>query len=196
MSNNIYTDKSDDSSMPKSAGGEPVQASRRRLLLNGMVKGSAIAASAVPIKTLAFTSSVTAGGQICSASGVESVAHSRATALPTCLGKSPSYFKTISCWPGYSSPNANCRVGSVTFNQKSTFSFVFGTGSPRGGYKLIDILNSATSSDEAYWIAALLNAIKPLSTSAFPYTPSEVVAMYSSSQVTSATKLFKIINSS
>jgi len=196
MSNNIDTDKSDDSSTTKSTGGEPIEASRRRLLLSGMVKGSAVAASAVPIKTLAFTSSVTAGGQICSASGVQSVAHSRATSLPTCLGKSPSYFKTISCWPGYSSPNATCRVGSVTFTQKSTFSFVFGPGSPRGGYKLIDILNSATSSDEAYWIAALLNAIKPLSTSTFPYTPSEVVVMYSSSQVSSATKLFKIINSS
>ena len=196
MSNNIEIDKSGDSSTPQSAGGEPLQASRRRLLLNGMVKGSAIAASAVPIKTLAFTSAVTAGGQICSASGVESVAHSRATSLPTCLGKSPSFFKSVSNWPGYSSPNATCRVGSVTFNQKSTFSFVFGPGSPRGGYKLIDILNSATTSDEAYWIAAILNAIRPLGTAAFPYTPSEVVAMYSSSQAASATKLFKLINSS
>lgn len=194
MSNNIDTDESGDSSTSNPIGGASMQASRRRLLLNSMVKGSAIAASAVPIKTLAFTSAVTAGGQICSASGVESVAHSRATSLPTCLGKSPVFFKSVSNWPGYSSPNATCRVGSVTFNQKSTFSFVFGPGSPRGGYKLIDILNSAATSDEAYWIAALLNAIRPLSTAAFPYTPSEVVALYSSSQVSSATKLFKLIN--
>ncbi len=196
MSNKIDANKSDESSTPKPTGGEQIQASRRRILLNGMVKGSAIAASAVPIKTLAFTSAVTAGGQICSASGVESVAHSRSTALPTCLGKSPAYFKTISNWPGYSNPNASFTIGSVKFNQNSTFSSVFGSGSPRGGVKLIDILNSATSSDEAYWIAALLNAIRPLSTAAFPYTPSEVVALYSSSQVTSATKLFKLINSS
>jgi len=195
MSKPMDFDKSGDSP-PVPEGLEPVQTARRRLLLNSMVKGSALAASAVPIKTLALTSAVTAGGQICSASGVESVAHSRATALPTCLGKSPTFFKTVSNWPGYSSPTATCKVGTLTFTQNSTFTFVFGSGSSRGGYKLIDILNSAPSSDEAFWIAALLNAIKPLSTATFPYTPSEVVALYAGSQKTSATKLFKIVNSS
>lgn len=186
---------SENMNLDKSESPQDVQMARRRALLNSVVKGSAIAASAVPIKTLALTSAVTAGGQICSASGVESVAHSRATGLPTCLGKSPTFFKTVSNWPGYSSPNATCRVGSVTFTQKSKFSDVFGPGSPYAGNKLIDILNAAPSSSEAYWIAALLNAIKPLSTYTFPYTPSEVVALYSSSQSANAAKLFKLINS-
>ena len=65
MSINIDTDESGDSSTSKPIGGASMQASRRRLLLNSMVKGYAIAASAVPIKTLAFTAAVTAGGQIC-----------------------------------------------------------------------------------------------------------------------------------
>ena len=125
---------SESTNLDKSGSQQDVQMARRRALLNSVVKGSAIAASAVPIKTLALTSAVTAGGQICSASGVESVAHSRATGLPTCLGKSPTFFKTVSNWPGYSSPNATCRVGTVTFTQKSTFSTVFGPGSSKGGY--------------------------------------------------------------
>lgn len=195
MSKKVDVDQSGGALQQPSDDLKAVQMARRRVLLNSVVKGSAIAASAVPIKTLALTSAVTAGGQVCSASGVESVAHSRATALPTCMGKSPTFFKTVSNWPGYSNPDATCRVGTVTFTQKSTFSSVFGPGSTKGAYKLIDILNGAPTSDEAYWIAALLNAIKPLSTATFPYTPSEVVAMYSSSQTTSATKLFKLINS-
>lgn len=195
MSENIDLDKSGSPAPLPSNNPQDVQMARRRVLLNSVVKGSAIAASAVPIKTLALTSAVTAGGQICSASGVQSVAHSRATGLPTCLGKSPTFFKTVSNWPGYSNPDATCRVGTLTFTQKSTFSTVFGPGSTKGAYKLIDILNAAPSSDESYWIAALLNAIKPLSTATFPYTPTEVVAMYSSSQLSSATKLFKLINS-
>ncbi|MEI7464350.1 MAG: hypothetical protein WCJ87_03320 [Burkholderiales bacterium] len=188
-------DNSDKPSMPQSVNNESIQASRRRLLLNGMVKGSAIAASAAPIKTLAFTSAVTAGGQICSASGVQSMAHSKATGLPTCRGRPPGYFKTLSNWPGYSAPDATCTVGSVTFTQNSTFGAVFGPGSTRVASTLVSILTDYTSSDEAFWIAALLNSIMPLGTAVFPYTPSEVLALYSSPQKSSATDLFRIINS-
>jgi hypothetical protein len=187
-------DNSDKPSMPHPVNNESIQASRRRLLLNGMVKGSAIAASVVPIKTLAFTSAVTAGGQICSASGVQSMAHSKATGLPTCRGRPPGYFKTLSNWPGYSAPDATATgvVGTFTFTQNSTFGAVFGAGSTS---TLISILTAQTSSDEAFWIAALLNSIMPLSTAVFPYTPSEVLALYSSPQKSSATDLFRIINS-
>ena len=188
-------DNSDKPSMPQHVNNESIQASRRRLLLTGMVKGSAIAASVVPIKTLAFTSAVTAGGQICSASGVQSMAHSRATGLPTCKGRPPGYFTTVANWPGYSDPNATCTVGSITFTQNSTFGAVFGPGSTRVGSTLISILTDYTSSDEAFWIAALLNSIRPLSTFVFPYAPVEVLALYSSPQSSSATDLFRIINS-
>lgn len=188
-------DNSDKPSMPQPVNNESIQASRRRLLLTGMVKGSAIAASAVPIKTLAFTSAVTAGGQICSASGVQSMAHSKVKGLPTCQGRQPGYFKIVSNWPGYSAPDATCTVGSFTFTQNSTFASVFGPGSTRGGSTLISILTDHTSSDEAFWIAALLNSIRPLSTFVFPYAPVEVLALYSSPQASSATDLFRIINS-
>lgn len=196
MSNNIDTYKPDDSSIPQSAGGERMQASRRRLLLNGMVKGSAIAASAVPIKTLAFTSSVTANGQVCSASGVESVAHSRTTSLPKCLGKSPIFFSAIANWPGYSKYNPVCTFGYGSFTQNSLFKDIFtNTLSKIKGKKLITILLDHTTTDEAYWIAALLNSIRFRGTPQFPYTSDEVIGLYSKNN-SGATKLFRLINTS
>jgi len=197
MNEHMAIDTSGDSSPASSKNTIDVQMARRRLLLNSALKGTAVAASAVPIKTLALTSSVTVGGQICSASGVESVAHSRATGLQTCQGKSPSFFKTLSNWRGYSNPppTATFVVGSATFTQKSTFSSVFGSGSSFGNNKLFEIVNNNGASDEAYWIAALLNAVKPMSGAVFPYSPAEVLALYSGSQAASAIKLFKLINS-
>ena len=76
-------------------------ASRRRLLLRGIGKGSALLAAAVPIKTLASTPSVTVNGQICTVSGTQSAAHSKAKNLPTCGGLSPGYYMKIEHWPNY-----------------------------------------------------------------------------------------------
>ena len=82
MNDNMHGDVADETN-PSSAlngrggvGGEVDTdsarvASRRRLLLRGIGKGSALLAAAVPIKTLASTPSVTVNGQICTASGTQ-----------------------------------------------------------------------------------------------------------------------------
>lgn len=185
---------------------------RRRLLLKGLGKGSAIIAAAVPIKTLAVTNSVTQNGLMCTVSGVGSAAHSQSGGVATCGGLSPGYYKTPSHWPGYSLSNgvekATNTVGGITFcenftatkvnnnycglspggpiNKPSTkdtaFNLVFG-GSNKDG--IFYILQNAPNTDEFHWIAALLNSILyattgawPKSPYAFPYSPAEVLSLY------------------
>src|SRR5437867_1070846 len=96
-----------------SASGAHRSLSRRRILLKGIGKGSAILAAAAPIKTLASTPSVTANGQICTISGVQSAVHSQQTHLPTCAGKKPSFYSTIANWPN----------GDTTYTIDATHSF-------------------------------------------------------------------------
>jgi hypothetical protein len=156
---------------------------RRRVLLKGLGKGSALVAAATPIKTLAFTSSVTPGGLLCSISGTQSGVHSQGTHLPTCGGLSPGYYKTPEHWPGYNAGTgiATNTVGLVTFTQNTPCNTVFGgTGAHAApSNTLIDIMINHPSTDEFHWIAALLNAIVgTIGTSVFPYSRSEVIAFY------------------
>src|SRR5437762_14094568 len=95
--------------------------SRRRVLLKGIGKGSAILAAAAPIKTLASTPSVTANGQICTISGVQSGAHSRATNLPTCAGKNTTFYSNLANWPS----NLPYTVGAKTVDKDKKFNEVF-----------------------------------------------------------------------
>ena len=157
-------------------------ASRRRLLLRGIGKGSALLAATVPIKTLASTPSVTANGQICTASGTQSAAHSQATSLPTCGGLSPGYYKKISHWPNYS--NTVYTVGIKTFNQNTPFNAVFGGGQ---SVPMLTILNTDPSSPEFHCIAALLNAIKAPPGYVFPYSAPEVLTLYTNNQLPALT---------
>ena len=161
-------------------------ASRRRLLLRGIGKGSALLVAAVPIKTLASTPSVTVNGQICTVSGTQSAAHSKAKNLPTCGGLSPGYYKTIAHWPNF--PNTTYTVGMKTFTENSIFSAVFGGGK---SVPLLTILNNNANSDEFHWIPALLNAIKAPPGYVFPYSASEVLALYAGSQSAAALAFFK-----
>lgn len=163
-------------------------ASRRYVLLKGIGRGSAILAVAVPIKTLASTPSMTANGQICTISGVQSAAHSQATQLPTCAGLKPAYYADITKWPNYSDSHAKNAVGSTNFDENSKFLDVFGSGSNN---KLLFLLKKDPSSAESHWIAALLNAIKPPPSYVFPYSPDEVVALYNSAQQSAALDFFK-----
>ncbi len=162
-------------------------ASRRRLLLRGIGKGSALLAATVPIKTLASTASVTANGQICSASGTQSAAHSQATNLPTCGGKSPGYFMKASHWPN--SPATTYTVGIKTFNQNTSFRTVFGGGLD---VSMLAIMNTIPhNEDEFHWIPALLNGFKPPSGYVFPYSASEVLALYAGPKRADALTFFK-----
>lgn len=172
------------------AQGVGADAVRRRLLLRGIGKGSAVVAAATPIKSLAFTSSVTANGKICSISGVQSAAHSAPTNLPTCGGKSPGWYKTISHWPGYNSTTgiATNTVGAITFTQHAVFSAVFGGGS---GSTLWNIMSTQESSDEFHWIPALLNAIQAPAGYVFPYSPQEVLDLFAGPQKAAALAFFK-----
>lgn len=167
-------------------------ASRRYVLLKGVGRGSAIlATAAVPIKTLASTPSMTANGQICTISGVQSGAHSQATQLLTCAGLKPAYYADIKKWPNYSpttNPQAKNAVGGTDFDENSKFSDVFGSGS---NHQLLFLLNKDSSSAESHWIAALLNAIKPPPSYVFPYSPGEVVDLYKSVQQSAALDFFK-----
>lgn len=178
---------------------------RRRLLLKGLGKGSAIIAAAVPIKTLAVTNSVTQNGLMCTVSGVGSAAHSQSGGVAACGGLSPGWYKTPSHWPNYNSGTnkATNTVGSKTFyedfggapngkasggpiNQPSTkdtaFNAIFGAGSTAG---IFYILKNQAPTDEFHWIAALLNSILyattgqwPKSPYVFPYSPAEVLSLY------------------
>lgn len=171
-----------------SAPGTPISGSqlRRRQLLKGLGKGSAVVVAAAPIKTLAVTQSVTQNGLMCTVSGVGSAAHSTGGSLPQCGGLTPGYYKTPSHWPGYyvsynknkakitytnpgggtatiyenftAAPNGLSSGGPL--NNSSTtdtaFNAIFGGGSSAGIFYIL--LNQAPTA-EFHWIAAFLNAV-------------------------------------
>jgi hypothetical protein len=156
--------------------------SRRRLILSGVLKGSALVAGAVPIKSFASTSSITANGKLCTISGTQSAAHSQKAILPTCGGLSPGYYKMVSHWPNYNGsakpPVATNTVNGKTFTQNTPFNTVFGSGPSQ---TLIYIMLNSPSTPEFHYIAALLNAIKAPSGYVFPYSPVEVIKFYNDS---------------
>ena len=74
---------------------------RRHLLLKSLGKGSvALAATAIPIRTLAVTPTLRVDGKEvrCSISGMQSVAPSRMTDTVACTGKSPGYWHKYEHW--------------------------------------------------------------------------------------------------
>lgn len=172
---------------------DSVVASRRRLLLQGIVKGSAVAASVVPIKSMATAPLITNENPAyhCSVSGQYSIAHSRMTAPKVCGGYSCSHYKIITNWPNCNSANPRIATNYVNgrkFTQNSSFRSVFGSGSTSS---LISIINNNTSHEYAYWITALLNSIKPQGIYAFTHSASEVRALYNSDKRAAAYSLFK-----
>lgn len=182
---------------PPDIAGDALQ--RRRLLLRGVGKGAAVAAAVVPIQSLA-TGLLTE--RLCTVSGVQSNVGSGRTGgtTRTCEGFAPSHFATIENWPGYSAgPPAIARfsVGGVDYTELVTFSQLFGGGSTD---TLMNIFALGTQSESEIWGAALLSAVKKgglAGSSAmalegyFPYTPSEVVALYNSSRKAEAQEFFK-----
>lgn len=172
---------------PPEADGQapvPVDAlARRRLLLKGLGKGAGAAAVLVPIQTLAQT----VPARLCTVSGIQSNVGSGRTGGTTnqCRGFSPSFYATLANWPNYNSaatpPTAGFVLDAVSYNQNAEFQTVFGSGSTA---KLFDIVTTRAPASELIWVTALLNAFKlhgliPAGQDGyFPYSPSEVVALY------------------
>ncbi len=152
---------------------------RRRAMIRGLGKTTAVVAAAIPIKTLANGTMPPAGPpKLCTVSGVQSNLVSGRTGVNTnqCMGYHPEHFinrqtnpPTAANWP------ANPSVGGVPFGPGSTFAAVFGGGPNQ---TLIDSL--AAGADEATWVAALLTAILQPANFQFPYSASQVRAYYNS----------------
>ena len=158
---------------------------RRRMLLKSLSKGSAIvAATSVPIHTLAAQVTIaTTENTQCIVSGMGSAIHSKTTVTGTCKGSKPASYSEITSWPGYTREDNKFVVGGITYTKDTKFRDIFGGNSLNR--KLTAIMAGDFGSDvHRGWIAAWLNAgagyEKPLGITArnFPYSPAEVVARY------------------
>ncbi len=173
---------------------------RRRSLLKALGKASALAGATVPLRSLAVGGGkegmriAKADGKFyaCSVSGNLSVLHSATLNNTTvCKGNPFSAFQpptkngsgVITAWSKW--PAAPCPTPWVTFAS------VFGTATTPS--TLSGLMDGATvaSPGPAHWVLALLNAYKASST--FPYTPSEVIALYAQggAQQAAALQFFK-----
>ena len=173
---------------------------RRRVLLKGLSKGGVVVAAAVPLHSLAAGLPPDGTLRLCTVSGIQSNVGSGRTGGTTqqCQGNNPQHFTSLANWPGYSAgsppsipPSASFIVGTQTITNLSAFSSVFGGGSGTG---LFDILVGSGNS-EKIWITALLNAVKRAATllpnlGYFPYSASEVIALYSSTNKADAEFFF------
>ncbi len=158
---------------------------RRRAVLKGIGKGSAVMVAAVPIHTLA-ANTILGGGKLATVSGSQSVISSQQTGPQTISsGYAPSYYETVANWPNYTvssstkksedSATANSAVNGIAVNPDEKFKDIFGHGSRT---KLLDILKNSPASDEAAWVTALLNAIKNPAGFNYPYSAPQVLAFY------------------
>lgn len=168
-------------------------AERRRLLLKGLGKGTAVVAAVSPIKSMAYTAALTGtGGKICSISGVQSGAHSKTTITAICGGRNVAYYQdNLPHWPGYSAgppAHASFSNGATSFNELATFASVFGGGSST---PVFNIVRDSPASDEAHWVVALLNANVTKVGYVAPYSPAEVKAFYGGSQPAAALAFFQ-----
>jgi hypothetical protein len=154
---------------------------RRRVLLSGLGKGSVVlAAAAVPMHTLASTSTrcKTDGhtGQVvwATVSGCHSAVGSRIPAdTPVSQGYHCSHYTNKTCWPGY---NSDSRKDASCVNKK--FKDVFpGASSSYSNWKCIDIVTSRSTSSECRWVTAYLNA-QTCTGKNFPYDTNEVLTHY------------------
>lgn len=158
---------------------------RRRAILKGLGKGSAVMVAAVPIHTLA-ANTILGGGKLATVSGSQSVISSQQTGPQTVSsGYAPSYYATVANWPNYTvdsnsrkseaSETANSFVNGIAVNPDEKFNDVFGHGSRT---KLLALLKNSSASDEAAWVTALLNALKNPAGFNYPYSAPQVLAFY------------------
>lgn len=160
---------------------------RRRLLLKGLGKGSAVLAATVPIATLATAStlSVTPSGKggapaglRCTLSGIMSGVHSQETVTAQCGGYSPG-------WWGQHYGNGKNKSTTVPSrpwptNPNQLYNAVFTIPEPGlpSGLTLFQVMGDPTYSETQtrHWIGAWLNALGGHFN--FPYTSAEILGFY------------------
>lgn len=162
---------------------------RRRMLLKGLGKGSAVLAAAVPLQTLASQSVFTNPGKDgalairCGISGMTSGIHSRDTVTTVCTGYSPGYYKNHA-WPADINRDAPCTTvckdsqlktyvcTETKTHQGTTTTTTFRSGTDVTNSNngktckpvavpstLFDVIDFHESSDEYHWICAWLNGM-------------------------------------
>ena len=159
--------------------------------MKGLGKGSAVLASALPIKTLAGQNVLTFDGKHqCSISGMQSGVHSAVPAnTPVCGGYSPGWWgqadsdnsagndsksgnddslKPRRAWPAL--PNG--------WTYKTPCQRVFSRRSLPGNPSLFQVVHppAYANTDEFHWICAWLNALSHSFN--FPYTGQQVLNFY------------------
>lgn len=154
---------------------------RRRILLKGVGKGTAVLAATVPIQTLAGQSLLTFDGKHqCSVSGMHSGVHSTTpSGTAVCGGYSPG-------WWGQSYKDGAPKhwPPGVNFNAPVTTVFQYFTRTNKDGsvptlFQVMDPKDKTgqfSSTDEFHWISAWLNALSYSFN--FPYSGEEVLRFY------------------
>jgi hypothetical protein len=155
-------------------------ASRRRMMLKSLGRGSAVLAASVPIQTMAFTTLIKNDGQICSISGMQSGAHSRPPTTTACAGYSPGWWKQFDQRP-HGVPHAHWPAtlytppGTLQRTYDSPISGLFNGGKVPQNTTLWDVARIHENSEENHWLCAWLNA---QTLSNFPYTALEIETIY------------------
>jgi hypothetical protein len=182
MQNRIDSGESDVPATLPVRSGDPLSrdaAVRRRLLLRGIGKGTAVLGATVPFQTLAGPSLLTFDGRHqCSVSGMHSGVHSAMPSTSTCGGYSPGWWGQTSdgksprrAWPVLPKNWTYGTKCKTVFSQRvlSGDPTLFEVMSPRAGGKY-------SNTDEFHWICAWLNALSHSFN--FPYTGVQVLAFY------------------
>ena len=168
----------------------PVNAiERRRLLLKGVGKGTALLAATAPLKTLAGQNLLTNDGlHQCSVSGMHSGVHSATPkSTPLCSGYAPTYWGA--CAQGATVPTHTWPTlpSGWTFNTPCRTVFTKSTLS--SSLTLFQVLKGATyqSKDEYHWVCAWLNALYDVQSGGktFPYSAQEVLNFYNAPTIPS-----------
>lgn len=167
----------------EATNGSLASASRRRALLKGLGKATAVAGAAIPLRSLATGEKnlrLPKNGKNyrCTVSAQASLLHSAAATLPpACSGKPLVHYCTHSNWPQVNNQPV-CWVGAGSFPKTASLNTVMnaGSGTTRSAKSLAELLADYPTSDEAHWVVALLNAYKDAPS--FPYSTSQVRDLY------------------
>ena len=161
---------------------------RRRVLLKGVGKGTAVLATTVPLQTLAGQSLLTLDRlHQCSVSGMQSGVHSATPKdTPICGGYSPGWWGQVEknsnspkrSWPSlpsgwtYNTPCKTVFTKSLLKNDDGTLPSLFQIMEKK------DKDSKFSNTDEYHWICAWLNALSHSFN--FPYSGQEVLDFYNS----------------
>lgn len=156
---------------------------RRRLLLKGVGKGTAVLVAAVPIQTLAGQSLLTFDGlHQCSISGMQSGVHSATPSnTPVCGGYSISHWALSDGSNPPKPPSGRWPSLPSSWTYATHINSVLSPNSLTGNPTLFQVMNAFASTPEAHWICAWLNALweeQHVGTLKFPYTATQVLDFY------------------